>query len=206
MTLTYNNNVPAGPDDPADDQPQMLVNTQSINSILDVDHFTFVEPNSGFHRQVTFPQNFTPSVPTSPPVLFTALDPNNLPQLFWYSGGATKTTDQYKNGLSNASFSSTFAFGGIIIKTGVITLTLSDQARAHATEAETFAALGVSAFPNKCLTMTATLNTTTSGTTVTDATLFLRTYDQTGFTWVRNVQIPAIGPTFASFNWIAIGF
>lgn len=53
MTISYNNDVPAGPNNPSVDQPQMLLNTQAINSIIAVDHAGFntasTDP-SGYHE------------------------------------------------------------------------------------------------------------------------------------------------------------
>lgn len=57
MTIPYNLNIPAGPNNPSQDQPKMQENTNSINQIIDVDHFTFVSSGSrdGWHKQSTYP-------------------------------------------------------------------------------------------------------------------------------------------------------
>lgn len=55
MTFSYNNGVPATANDPSVDQPDMLLNTQAINGISDVDHIGFNAANGGMHRQVTYP-------------------------------------------------------------------------------------------------------------------------------------------------------
>jgi len=57
MNLGYNNAVPNGPDDPADDQPQMLLNTNSINSWTNIDHIGFNQNNGGYHRIIHQPTN-----------------------------------------------------------------------------------------------------------------------------------------------------
>lgn len=61
-TIPYNANIPDGPDDPSVDQPKMKENTNSINQIIGVDHFSFgsaaVPPNigpDGWHKQSTYP-------------------------------------------------------------------------------------------------------------------------------------------------------
>lgn len=46
---SYNDGVPATNDNPTDDQPQMLINTQSIKSIIGEDHNTFGINNGGYH-------------------------------------------------------------------------------------------------------------------------------------------------------------
>ncbi len=53
----YNNGVPNAPDNPSQDQPDMLVNTQSISGIIAQDHTGFGVSNGGVHKQVRFAQN-----------------------------------------------------------------------------------------------------------------------------------------------------
>jgi hypothetical protein len=60
MTITvypYNLNIPNAPDDPADDQPSMQVNTNSIGGLIAVDHIGFGAANNGAHNQVSFAAN-----------------------------------------------------------------------------------------------------------------------------------------------------
>lgn len=116
-------NTPNANDDPADDQPQMNANFASTSGILAVDHVSFNTPGGGQHEQVTFNADNVPSVPTSPPVLFTNNQDgagNNLPgslsQLFFYSGTATAGKNNYvvtPNG-------SIMVMGGLIVKWGII--------------------------------------------------------------------------------------
>lgn len=71
-SFVYNNGVPAANDNPSDDQPDMLTNAQSIQSILAVDHVGFNTANGGTHLQVTITSNNTPSTPVNPSsVIFT---------------------------------------------------------------------------------------------------------------------------------------
>lgn len=62
MTFNYFPNVPNAPDDPADDQPEMQVNTLSIQNLIGVDHLGFNAivnsiPNSGgFHTVIHLTQ------------------------------------------------------------------------------------------------------------------------------------------------------
>jgi len=65
MTLfNYNNNVPFTTNNPSVDQPQMLINTQSISGIVAVDHIGFSANNGGTHVQTTFVSSTTPTPPT----------------------------------------------------------------------------------------------------------------------------------------------
>ena len=51
-TFNYNRNIPNAPNNPSSDQPLMQINTNSIEDLLDVDHFSFGETNGGTHKQV----------------------------------------------------------------------------------------------------------------------------------------------------------
>lgn len=50
--FTYNRDIPDGPDNPSDDQPDMQINTNSIDDLLAVDHVSFNTNKGGFHKQV----------------------------------------------------------------------------------------------------------------------------------------------------------
>lgn len=148
MSLTFTTGIPAGPHNPSVDQPPMMVNNDNIAAFVAIDHvgFNVMAPAvSGQHLQVTFNSNNVPSVPTSPPVLFTNNDAFNTPQLFFYSGAAAKTTDQY----TASANGSTFLLGGIIVKWGSVT----------ATDNTTISF--PKAFPNNCYNVQITVNATT---------------------------------------------
>lgn len=82
MTMfTYNAGVPFATNNPSNDQPQMLINTVSINGIWNIDHVGFnstgvignPQASGGQHLQVTFNGKNVPIVgPTDPlSVLYT---------------------------------------------------------------------------------------------------------------------------------------
>lgn len=72
MTFNYNNAVPAANDNPSVDQPDMLVNVQSTESIIAVDHISFNTANGGTHKQVTFNNVAAPGAQTNPQsILYT---------------------------------------------------------------------------------------------------------------------------------------
>lgn len=56
-SFPYITGIPAGPDNPSQDQPNMQTNTNSINSIIGVDHYTFQSSTNsdGWHKQSTYP-------------------------------------------------------------------------------------------------------------------------------------------------------
>jgi len=55
-TFTYYNDIPAANNNPSSDQPKMTNNTNVIDQILDVDHYTFeTADKDGEHKQINFP-------------------------------------------------------------------------------------------------------------------------------------------------------
>lgn len=126
MGIPYFPTIPATNDDPADDQPLMLQNFGSINTLINVDHVGFNNASYGEHNQVTFASNNVPTTPTAPPVLFTNIQdgngnalPGSLAQLFFYSGSTVKGSTQY----ASVSNGSALLLGGIVIKWGSGALT-----------------------------------------------------------------------------------
>jgi len=127
MTLfQYDTTVPATNDNPSADQPDMLVNTQSTNGILGVDHITFNLNNGGQHKAITFNQDasYVPvAFPVNPPQLFTnTVDgvgnalPGAVPELFFYSGSNAQSNTQYVS----RPVGSVLLPGGIIMKWGAV--------------------------------------------------------------------------------------
>lgn len=152
MSIPYNLNIPLATNNPSVDQPNMETNTNSIATYVAIDHVAFNTSGSGQHNQVTFNANNVPSVPTTPPVLFTNTV-GSLPQLFYYSGAAASSSNQYliSGAGGTGSGGSTFLLGGIIAKWGVV------AASDNVTIA--FATLSGAAFPNACLGVSLTLYT-----------------------------------------------
>ena len=120
MTLVtgYNVTVPNENNYPGDDQPIMLSNCLAIAQFVAIEHVPFNQTVSGYHNQVTFAANNVPSsFPITPPVLFTNfVGGGSLPQLFYYSGTAAQSANQYSTLSMAATFVSTFLFGGVILK------------------------------------------------------------------------------------------
>ncbi len=73
MSFTYNLTVPAAANDPSVDQGPMLTNTNSIDSLIKIDHVTFSGNPAGTHKQVTYSTMNTPGAVSDPSsVSFTA--------------------------------------------------------------------------------------------------------------------------------------
>lgn len=50
--FTYNRDIPDSPNNPSNDQPPMKINTNSIDSLIDEDHYSFNDNNGGLHKQI----------------------------------------------------------------------------------------------------------------------------------------------------------
>ena len=61
--LAFNNGIPFSSNNPSNDQPIMLANNVSNQSIWEQDHLGFNVNNSGTHQKVTFYQVAAPIVP-----------------------------------------------------------------------------------------------------------------------------------------------
>jgi hypothetical protein len=71
-SFVFNNTIPAAPNNPSVDQPDMLTNNISTDAILAVDHISFNTANGGTHKQVTFSSKNPAGVQIDPQsVLFT---------------------------------------------------------------------------------------------------------------------------------------
>jgi hypothetical protein len=71
--FTYNAGVPASPNNPSADQPEMLLNTISIGSLLAVDHFSFNTNGGGIHKQVRLLNQTAPGLGDGNGVLYANL-------------------------------------------------------------------------------------------------------------------------------------
>lgn len=58
---TYNRDTPDTPDDPSVSQPDMFQNTNSIDDLIDEDHYSFNDNNGGLHKQARLVAGSLPS-------------------------------------------------------------------------------------------------------------------------------------------------
>jgi hypothetical protein len=188
MTLyVFDTGVPAANDNPSEDQPDMLTNNMSTNGLIGTDHITFNIDNGGQHKQVTFNQDaaqgfpYVPTLPATPPVLFT-YPVNGLSQLLYYTGTAAQSSTQYVT-LTNGSV---LLLAGIIMKWGVVTLpgTGFNQSVPF-----------VNPFPNNCFSVVA------SNAQITSVTLSsVVAFNTNGFTAVKSSSSGTL-----TISYIAIG-
>lgn len=58
--FTYITGIPAASHNPSVDQPDMQINTNSIDDIIEVDHYSFNDNNGGYHKKVSLVNNAGP--------------------------------------------------------------------------------------------------------------------------------------------------
>lgn len=145
-TYNYINDIPDAPNNPSQDQPNMKINTNSIDSLINEDHYSFEQSNrDGFHRQVRMPdQGSAPAGRTSSMgTLYTKLGlsltaATDRSQLFYVNG--TSANEYQLTRVDNAQFTKfgtntayvadheggwTFLPGGLILMYGKRTVTAS---------------------------------------------------------------------------------
>lgn len=188
MTIPFYDGIPAAPNNPSNDQPLMLLDNIAIVAGLGIDHRTFNEDNTGYHKSIHFDQitSYVPVPPVSPPQLFTDVVAG-LAQLKYYSGTTAQTSDQYVLGAVNFS---TMVLGGMILKGGVVNVTSDPQAF-------TYASLLVNAFPNA----TRAVLIFPANATARTPSGYVSAISATGFT-LTNAWIAGT----ASYYFIAIGY
>ena len=62
--MPYNPNIPQPTDIPAQSQPQLLANFQAINTLVNVNHVNFDDPDQGKHKWVSLPDQIADPVTT----------------------------------------------------------------------------------------------------------------------------------------------
>lgn len=77
-TFPYNSDIPNSPNNPSVDQPKMKTNTNSIDDLLNVDHYSFEQSNlDGFHKQVHMISQAAPGLAGADSVLYSGLFASN---------------------------------------------------------------------------------------------------------------------------------
>lgn len=90
--ITYSRDIPDPPNNPSADQPDMKINNNHIDDIIDVDHFSFNDTNfSGIHKQVTMRNQSAPALGDGTGLLFTDNPfPDTFSWPFWRNAGGTE--------------------------------------------------------------------------------------------------------------------
>ncbi len=179
--ITYNNNIPLATNSPSVDQPNMKINTNAIDTLLQVDHISFNTTNSGKHAQVTLPNPLVadPTLTGTAGEIYTKAI-SAAAQLFF----ANKNGPIQLTGLTTVATANGYITlpGGIIIKWGTAT-------GSSAGSANTFPV----AFPANCFSIVFTpQGATPRSEGITNVT-------RTGFTCYLSTSTPS------SVYYIAVG-
>jgi len=118
--LPYNANIPQATDEPANSQPLLLQNAQSVGTLIPVDHVDFsVNDDYGKHKKVTFPvQTDVPTFGATELGVYsflfnTGLNPSNLSELYFKRNGENAVpytatnlhgTNEPQNGFSGYTY------------------------------------------------------------------------------------------------------
>jgi hypothetical protein len=197
MQFNYFPNVPNAPDDPADDQPEMQVNTLSIYNLIGVDHvgfnnsFNAIANSGGFHTVIHMTQqNAAPGAIGTIGQLWSQLATFNGvtdQALFFESGNGSITQLTTPGGTSLNRNGFVFLPGGILMQWGranppfPISVTFSPSFSATAYNIQ----------------LTPAANSGSVSATIQSGTI-----SNTGF----NIEVASVGsPTISSIHWLAIG-
>lgn len=203
MGFTYNRDIPFSTHNPSTDQPLMQTNTNSIDDLINVDHFTFSSGQAGKHNVVRHP---TPQSPMTSPgtgalewAYYTKTLASGAVETFWQrpaqlvNGPDIQMTTNLAPTASTNGY--TFIPGGLIIQWGQITATTSSYTSLL------FATNNV-AFPNNCYDVF-TQPYATGTEPGSQATVAIRksSVSKTGFQWAFITN----SGEYTGFYWWAIG-
>lgn len=127
VNATYNTDIPNPPNLPSVDVPNMKVNTNSIASVLGVDHYAFGNVNGGLHKWVQMPTvGSIPSFNSSTSNLYGKTVSGPTAQLFYSPGTSGNEYQLTRASSSNfATFAAatngwTFLPGGLLLQYGSV--------------------------------------------------------------------------------------
>lgn len=186
--IGYNLNIPFATNNPSTDQPNMLTNTNAINTWNNIDHNTFSASNAGTHKQVTLTNEAAPGFVGGSGVFYANVQ-SGQSWPFWQN--ALGSFQMMQAAIATTNNGSTLIPGGIILKWGIVTPLVSTT-----TTPVTFSPV----FPNNCFNVQATL--INAGATGNEQTISIRSgsvvpggfsYNYTG------------GSAYNGFYWFAVG-
>lgn len=198
--FSYNRDIPFASNNPSDDQPDMQTNTNSIDDLIEVDHFSFEDANGGYHQKSTYVAGGNPGSVSGAAQIFAKAvtytggdidtelfmkkasndinDPNGVIQL---------TDTKFGASASNSGYS--WLPGGIIIQWGRSTSTFDPTVGAG------FAVSFPNVFPNSVFTCTFSV---TKNSTTAHSCFFRQAPTTSGFVLRGDT-------TFDGYFYIAIG-
>ena len=227
INYPYKTDIPLATNKPSVDQPNMKINTNSINSIIATDHLTFGTATGlltdGYHTTIHQPNqiiggqlNWNPVVGSGVPAAVTATKIAGVQQLFPIlytpdTAGATADTQLFSltggGGISqltgNLVGNDGWAWlGGILIQWGVISMSFSSGSTTGTVTFKNRVA-GAIPFPNNCFVVTANPLVSFMHKPASQASVNIQqsTLSNTSFTY----QFYTNSGDYIGFIWMAIG-
>lgn len=207
MNFNYTPGIPNGPNNPSDDQPNMKDNNDSNLAIWNIDHYGFVNPLGGWHKNIRLPQiagNTDPTAvnpgngfPANAGQIYTRTINGDLELFYESSAGVV-------NQLTAAIIPTpgvngyTFLPGGILVQWGLVNFSTSPLLAGTVL----FTIPPNIQFPNAIFNVQATL----IGTSTNPQTLQISDTtppSTTQFVW--NFTRAPLGTSYEGFFWFAIG-
>lgn len=210
MSFTYHTGIPDAPNNPSVDQPKMKTNTNSINSLITVDHQGFNAANGGYHKVIHFVKqtSIPPQVSGFGQLYVRDYDAGGLiaaDQQLYYKSGNTGGPSLGAQLTGNFSAAEGWCWtGGILVQWGHVTY--GGSSANHKTGTVTFASRSASMipFPNNCFVVVPGLEVNNTLNIVTDNMISIRDFSTTQFRYVYNGGGTG-SAAYPGFFWVAIG-
>lgn len=206
MTLfDYTTNIPFANNPPSVDQPNMEINTNSIDGIIAVDHVGFNSNNGGYHTDIhMIPQGIDPAQITDIGQLYTktvTFNGKTDAALFYRSGTTLSSSNSLTQitapkGTSASANGYAFLPGGIIMQWGIIN---SPPMPSGTTTPLAFNTSNID-FPNNCFNIQMTLINDGSTNNAQVMSIRIGSVSASGFSWNYTG-----GSAYRGFYWVAIG-
>jgi hypothetical protein len=206
-SFTYNLNIPNANNNPSVDQPNLQTNTNSINSLINIDHYPFGTGSDGWHKQCTFPTQSTPVTVSGQVAIYSKVGASGS-ELFTIRDGNAGTETNLTTSKIATPLASTTGYtwlpGGMLMAWGFVNGSHSGHFNSSDSGTVTFPS---PLFPNNIYSVQCTLFYTTSAPSNGNAGVILvdtaSLASKTSFNWTFILSNPS--SSYTRFNWLVIG-
>jgi len=209
----YNRDIPDGPNNPSDDQPDMQQNTNSIDDLIDEDHYAFNDANGGLHKQqrmvagslpagravglgTIYAKSVTRSAVTSTEAFFV---PDNTSDEYQLTQTITASYALFALNTNNYNGVGTTFTGGWKFAAGAL---IEQYGRFLTATANNLPGSGTVTFPVVYSSAPFNVQISPTGTSGSGQTIQVTTVSTTGFTWTFT---GGSSNSYSGFYWTAIG-
>jgi hypothetical protein len=199
----YTDNIPAASHNPSADQPIMQINTNSIDGIIGVDHFSFNDINGGYHKQVNLVNEANPGTPSGVGSVLFSKNNEWFFQNLSLGLNAIQMTKSAFFPVQATNGGRTFFPGGIILQWGFVIGTHGGDN--HFSNLDTGTVTFATPFPTACVIVLTNPSFTNGNppTSSTGLTVGINaTLSPSSFGYIINTSSAA----YTVFFWVAIGY